>query len=160
MKTLTATYSNPTNARAAIDDLRDAGVSSDHISLVSTHVGDELRGIGEDMPADDTLKGMLSGGAWGGALGFLAGLTALAIPGVGPIIAAGPIAAAIGGAGIGAAAGGVVGALIDLGIDEDRAEHYASRVKSGDTLVVVRVDEDMANSVQKRLNNHSPTERA
>jgi hypothetical protein len=85
--------------------------------------------------------GGTSGMAVGGVLGWLAGIGALAIPGIGPFVAAGPIVAAIAGAGIGGALGGVAGALIGLGIPEYEAKRYEALVKDGGMLLSVHVDD-------------------
>lgn len=78
-----------------------------------------------------------TGGAVGGVLGWLAGIGSLAIPGIGPFIAAGPILAALGGAAVGATVGGVVGALIGMGIPEYEAKRYEGKVKGGNILISV-----------------------
>src|ERR1700743_24173 len=80
------------------------------------------------------------GGAVGGTLGLLAGIGALAIPGVGPLIAAGPIMGALAGLGVGGAVGGMVGALVSLGIPEYEAKRYEGRVKDGGILLSVHCD--------------------
>ena len=82
--------------------------------------------------------GALAGGLLGGAAGWLIGIGALAIPGVGPIIAAGPLAAALGGAALGAAGGGLIGALTGAGVPEEEAKWYDERVRSGSILLTVR----------------------
>jgi hypothetical protein len=84
--------------------------------------------------------GALTGGAIGGVLGWLTGIGALAIPGLGPFIAAGPIMAALSGAAVGGATGGLVGALIGMGIPEYEAKRYESRVKEGGVLISVHSD--------------------
>jgi hypothetical protein len=85
--------------------------------------------------------GAATGGATGGVIGLLAGIGALAIPGVGPFIAAGPIMAALSGAAVGAATGGVVGGLIGLGIPEIEAKRYDEKLKKGNYLIAVHTDE-------------------
>jgi len=82
-----------------------------------------------------------SGAVLGGALGWLAGIGALAIPGLGPFIAAGPIMAALAGAGVGGAVGGLVGALVGMGIPEYEAKRYEGRIKSGGILLSVHCDD-------------------
>ena len=82
-----------------------------------------------------------TGGATGGIIGLLAGIGALAIPGVGPFIAAGPIMATLSGAAVGAATGGVVGGLIGLGIPEIEAKRYEEKLKKGNYLIAVHTDE-------------------
>ena len=81
-----------------------------------------------------------TGGLVGGALGWLVGAGALAIPGLGPFIAAGPILAALGGAGIGATVGGVTGALVGMGIPEYEAKQYEGKLREGNILISVHVD--------------------
>jgi hypothetical protein len=84
--------------------------------------------------------GGVTGGVVGGALGWLAGIGALAIPGVGPFIAAGPIMAALGGAAVGGAVGGIAGALIGLGIPEYEAKRYEGKIKGGNVLISVHTE--------------------
>jgi hypothetical protein len=90
---------------------------------------------------EGTVAGVSAGGAVGGTLGLLAGIGALAIPGLGPFIAAGPIMAALSGAAAGAAVGGVTGALIGLGIPEVEARQYEGKLKDGNILLSVHVDD-------------------
>ena len=85
--------------------------------------------------------GGVAGGAIGGTLGLLAGIGALAIPGLGPLIAAGPIMAALGGMGAGAAVGGLSGALVGLGIPELEAKQYETKIKNGGILISVHVED-------------------
>jgi hypothetical protein len=82
-----------------------------------------------------------TGGILGGALGLLVGIGALAIPGLGPFIAAGPLMATLGGAAVGAGVGGITGALIGMGIPEIEAKLYEGKVKSGNILVAVHTDD-------------------
>jgi|SRR3954468_7150595 len=89
---------------------------------------------------EGTVSGGVAGGAIGGTLGLLAGVGALAIPGLGPFIAAGPIMATLAGGGAGAVAGGVIGALVGMGIPEYEAKRYEGRVKDGGTLISVHCD--------------------
>ncbi|MEP6713949.1 MAG: general stress protein [Terriglobia bacterium] len=90
---------------------------------------------------EGTATGATAGGALGGTLGLLAGIGALAIPGLGPFIAAGPIMGALAGLGVGAAAGGLIGALVGMGIPEYEAKRYEGRVKDGGILVSVHCDD-------------------
>jgi hypothetical protein len=89
---------------------------------------------------EGTATGVAAGGTLGGALGLLAGIGALAIPGVGPFIAAGPIMGALAGLGVGGAVGGLVGALVGMGIPEYEAKRYEGRVKEGGVLLSVHCD--------------------
>lgn len=90
---------------------------------------------------EGAVVGVTSGGVVGGTLGLLAGIGALAIPGLGPFIAAGPLMAALSGAAAGAAVGGVTGALIGLGIPEIEAKKYEGKLRGGNILVAVHVDD-------------------
>ena len=87
------------------------------------------------------MTGVAGGGLLGGTIGLLAGIGALAIPGLGPFIAAGPLMAALSGAAAGAAVGGITGALIGLGIPEIEAKRYEGKVRGGNLLVAVHVDD-------------------
>src|ERR1700682_185588 len=89
---------------------------------------------------EGTTTGVATGGTIGGALGLLAGIGALAIPGVGPLIAAGPIMGALAGMGVGGAVGGLIGALVGMGIPEYEAKRYEGRVKEGGILLSVHCD--------------------
>src|SRR6185312_3724905 len=89
---------------------------------------------------EGTATGATAGGVVGGALGLLAGIGALAIPGVGPLIAAGPIMGALAGVGVGGAVGGLIGALVGMGIPEYEAKRYEGRVKEGGILISVHCD--------------------
>lgn len=155
--TVSALYDNATDAHATVRDLADDGVRRNDISLIASDAAREyVEYHGEGIPADDTIGGAASGALLGGLGGLLVGLAALAIPGVGPIVAAGPIAAALTGAGIGAVAGGLMGALVDLGIDEDRAGYYAEGVRRGSTLVTANVEQDVADRVADIMDRHNP----
>ncbi|KAA9004157.1 low temperature-induced protein [Paenibacillus spiritus] len=126
-------------ATHAIQALQAKGVPSDDISVV-TRERDDLREITKEtgtMAPEGVATGAATGGVVGGVAGLLAGIGALAIPGIGPILAAGPIAAALTGAAVGAGAGGLVGGLIGLGIPEDEAKEYESYVDNGKILVLV-----------------------
>jgi tetrahydromethanopterin S-methyltransferase subunit C len=92
-----------------------------------------------------------AGGVLGGTLGLLAGIGALAIPGVGPLIAAGPVLAALSGAAAGAAVGGLTGALVGLGIPELEARAYEGKVKSGNILIAVHTDAREAEKAAEQI---------
>jgi len=138
------------DAEAALRELRDAGFNMNQISLVGRDA--DGKGIGGGNLADRTQTdegakaGAATGGALGGLGGLLVGLGALAIPGIGPVLAGGALATALAttaaGGAIGAAAGGVTGALVGLGIPDDRARLYNDRVNRGDYLVMVDGTED------------------
>ncbi|MCB5204753.1 hypothetical protein LH464_19995 [Neorhizobium sp. T786] len=146
MRTVTGLFDSYDDARAAVKALEDAGVSSDDISIVSHKDGKEdVEGQGNNA-AEGAGTGAGIGAAAGGAGGLLAGLGLLAIPGVGPVVAAGWLAAtaagAVAGAVAGGAAGGIVGAMIESGVSENDAHLYAEGVRRGGSLVVAKVDED------------------
>lgn len=100
---------------------------------------------------EGAVAGVSAGGAIGGTLGLLAGIGALAIPGVGIFIAAGPIMAALSGAAAGAAVGGIAGALVGLGIPEIEAKQYEGKVKGGNILLSVHVDDDAQKDRAKKI---------
>lgn len=133
------------DAEAALTELRDAGFSMNQVSLIakdSTGGTGAGANLGHGNKADEGAKaGAATGGALGGLGGLLVGLGALAIPGVGPVIAGGAVATAIAttlaGGAIGAAAGGIAGGLVGLGIPEDRAKVYNDRFQRGEYLVIV-----------------------
>ena len=106
---------------------------------------------------EGTTTGVAAGGAIGGTLGLLAGIGALAIPGLGPFIAAGPIMGALAGAGAGGAVGGLVGALVGMGIPEYEAKRYEGQVKDGGILLSVHCDDS---EWVGRAKTHSGTNRA
>jgi hypothetical protein len=92
-------------------------------------------------------KGAVAGGVIGGTAGLIAGLAGLALPGIGPLVAAGPIVAALTGAGIGAVAGGLIGGLRQVGVSDTDAEYYAEAVRRGGALVIVKAEDDRAERV-------------
>src|SRR6201986_2354701 len=100
---------------------------------------------------EGTAVGVTTGGVVGAAVGLMAGLGALAIPGVGPLIAAGPIMGALAGLGIGGAVGGLVGALAGMGIPEYEAKRYEGRVKDGGVLLSVHCDSSQEVSRAKEI---------
>src|ERR1700748_2628596 len=126
-------FSNVANAEAAIDGLTMAGFSSQAVSVLLSDK-DEARVLttaNATINAEGAAAGAGVGGVVGGALGLLAGIGALALPGVGPFIAAGPIMASLAGLGVGGAVGGFVGTLVGMGIPEFEAKLYDARVKDG-----------------------------
>ena len=122
--------------------LRTAGFTEGDISLLAPDRGG-LRDLGTQdstKAPEGAAAGASTGALFGGALGWLAGIGALAIPGVGPLIAAGPILAALTGAALGTAAGGLGGALIGLGIPEYEAQAYEGKLREGNILMCVHAD--------------------
>ena len=125
-----------------LEALRAAGFRGTDISvLMPENVGTKDFVHKKDTKAPEgATTGVASGAVIGGALGWLVGIGALAIPGLGPFIAAGPIMGLLAGAGAGGAVGGVAGALIGMGIPEYEAKRYEGRVKSGGILLSVHCD--------------------
>src|SRR5271168_407094 len=135
-------YQNEKQAERTVEDLLAAGFSNDDISvLLPNNQGtkDFAHDKGTKAP-EGTAAGVTTGGVIGGTLGLLAGIGVLAIPGVGPLIAAGPIMAALAGLGVGGAVGGIIGALVGMGIPEYEAKRYEGRVKQGGILLSVHSD--------------------
>lgn len=135
-------YSNQATAEAAVDQLFAGGFSNDDVSVLMSDVRGSRDFAAEKntKAPEGTVAGVSVGGAVGGTLGLLAGIGALAIPGVGPLIAAGPIMGALAGLGVGGTVGGLVGALVGVGIPEYEAQRYEGRVKEGGILVSVHCD--------------------
>jgi hypothetical protein len=131
-----------TQAIAIVDRLKLANFSANDISvLLPDRSGTKDFAHEQHTKAPEgATTGGVTGGVVGGALGWLVGIGALAIPGVGPFIAAGPIMAALGGAAVGGAVGGVAGALIGLGIPELEAKRYEGKIKSGNVLISVHTE--------------------
>jgi hypothetical protein len=135
-------YSNRQTAENAVDRLLASGFRNEDISvLLQDNVGTKDFAHQKDTKAPEgTTTGVVAGGAIGGTLGLLAGIGALAIPGLGPFIAAGPIMATLAGIGSGGVLGGVVGALVGMGIPEYEAKRYEGRIKEGGLLLSVHCD--------------------
>jgi hypothetical protein len=135
-------YPSAEHAERAVDALITAGFMSPDISVLlpDTRSTKEFAHVKETKAPEGTAAGVTTGGLIGGTLGVLAGIGTLAIPGVGPFIAAGPIMAGLAGLGVGGAVGGLVGALVGMGIPEYEAKRYEGRVKKGGTLLSVHCD--------------------
>src|SRR3954469_14844537 len=135
-------YSNRTAAENAVDRLIAAGFRNEDISvLLQDNAGTKDFAHDKNTKAPEaTTTGVVTGGAVGGTLGLLAGIGSLAIPGLGPFIAAGPIMGALAGIGAGGAVGGLVGALVGMGIPEYEAKRYEGHVKEGGILLSVHCD--------------------
>lgn len=144
MKNVVGVYDTQQEAINAIDRLLDQGYHKDEISVIGKNVDHVAEDTGTAME-ETAAAGAAVGGALGGIPGLLAGAGALAIPGVGPFIAAGPIAAGLMGAVTGASLGGLTGALIGMGIPDDEAEHYENSVKAGKIIVLVEKRYDNRN---------------
>lgn len=140
------------SAESIVDNLRSAGISSGEISVLmadKSGTRDFAHEQNTKLPEGAATGGAAGMGA-GAILGWLAGIGSLAIPGVGPFIAAGPIMAALGGAAVGGAAGGVIGALVGMGIPEYEAKLYDGKIRGGNALISVHTDNaDQVTKVKK-----------
>ncbi len=174
-RTITRLFNSHTEAMAAVTDLEQAGIKHDDISLIASNGDNWHAGHQHDRPhmkdgdhdgendaAEGAGKGATTGGLLGGGAGLLAGLGMLAIPGLGPVVAAGWLAAtavgALAGAAAGGAAGGLLGALKDAGHSDDEAQVYAEGVRRGGTLVSVRADDSRAAEIEQLLHGRSGVE--
>jgi hypothetical protein len=135
-------YKNSAQAESAVDRLTATGFSNNDISVLlpDAQSSKEFAHEKNTKAPEGATTGVATGGVLGGTLGLLAGIGALAIPGIGPFIAAGPIMGALAGLGVGGAVGGLVGALVGMGIPEYEAKRYEGRVKEGGVLLSVHCD--------------------
>jgi hypothetical protein len=148
-KTVIGVFKSRGQADKTVDEFKSKGFGEKEINVVAREDRAGGGGESEGMMGGRLQSGIATGGTIGGLAGVLAGVGALAIPGIGPVIAAGPIAAGL----TGAVAGGVAGGLVDLGIPEDRGKFYEGRVREGDIVVAIRSDErkvDEAAQIMRR----------
>lgn len=141
-------------ANTIVTALQSAGFRSDDISVLFPDKSSSRDFAHEKntKAPEGAVAGGLSGGVLGGALGWMAGIGLLAIPGVGPFIAAGPIMALLGGAALGAAAGGLTGSLIGMGMPEFEAKRYEGKIRDGRILISVHADNsDWTNKAKQVL---------
>ncbi|WP_075618745.1 general stress protein [Paenisporosarcina indica] len=161
-KRVIGVYDNGDDAVRAVEGLKAQGYDRDDISIVAKD-RDEVEAVNAETGTkteEGLAAGAATGGILGGAAGLLAGVGALAIPGIGPILAAGPIAAMLTGAAVGAGTGGLAGALIGMGIPEDEADQYERDVKEGKLLVLLDPNARTTDSfVTNELNTNSGTSR-
>lgn len=159
MTTVVGYFDNWEHADRAVRDLITDGAPRNQISVVtleSATQGKRATGAGDD--PHGTEGGATAGAVLGGAAGLALGLGALVIPGIGPILAAGPLIAALAGGAVGAAAGGIagglLGALVDAGVPKERAERYVEGVRQGGVLVTLRaVEHTSAGRAERVLRN-------
>jgi len=154
-KTVVALYDNFPTARRVVEDLVEAGFSRDTISLIANDASGEYKSY---LNADEDVTPE-EGAGFGAVVGALVGLGVALIPGVGPVLAAGPfaVAAMAGiGAAAGAATGGIAAALMDLGVPEVEAGYYLEGIRRGSTLVTVTADESSVNRAQDIMNRYNP----
>lgn len=154
-KAVVGVFRSEERAKEAINELKRQGFDEREISLIardnkhgaSQEGADRGENQGFTMGGQNVGDGALTGGALGGIAGLLAGAGALLVPGVGPIIAAGPLAAFL----TGIVGGGLVGSLVDFGIPEESGRHLEERVKQGDILVTLKAGEDEISKVSSVL---------
>lgn len=159
MKTVIGLYDDVNTAQQVVNELVDGGFDRNQISIVAnngsgqtmTTTAGSTRSTGEDVSSGE---GAGIGALEGGAIGLLAGIGAMAIPGIGPVLAAGPLIGALAGAGVGALTGGLVAGMIDSGIPEDLAGHYAEGVRRGGTLVSVITSDEWAQEAANIMNDY------
>lgn len=155
--TVSAIYDSYADAAAAVERVKAAGVPAADVSMTSNDTTldrsryEDYRNSGTSDTAEGAGTGAGIGAAVGGAGGLLAGLGILAIPGLGPVVAAGWLAATLVGAAAVGTAGGIVGALVGSGVDETHAHAYAEGVRRGGTLVNVRVADGDRARIQSLL---------
>ena len=152
-----ALYDDLTTARRAVEQLVSSGYDRDQISLVANDASNKYATYFKDK--DVTAE---EGAGFGTVVGALVGLGAMLIPGIGPVIAGGPLVAALVGAGVGAATGaltgGITASLMDMGIDEETAGYYAEGVRRGGALVVAHVADGNQNRALDVMNRYSPVD--
>ncbi len=152
-KSVFGIYKSRQSVESAVDSLKAGGFSSSDISVLMPK-SDSTQDFAHEKQTkapEGATTGGTAGVAIGAGLGWLVGIGALAIPGVGPFIAAGPIMAALAGAGIGGAVGGVTGALVGMGIPEYEAKRYESFVKDGGILLSVHSDNSDETAKAKKI---------
>ena len=152
MSTVIGVFHDISAAENAVKALRDKGFKDNEISIIAKDEQKRQSGSGDmetggEMGTDGIGDGTAWGAGLGGVAGLLAGAGALAIPGIGPIIAAGPLAGVLSGA----VTGGVAGGVIDLGIPEERGQQYEEELKQGGVLAVIETSSDKVNDASSIL---------
>ncbi len=165
-KTIVALYDRFESAKAAVEDIVQAGAARERIALLANHAGGNYPALNtnpsfarEDLNTDtDGQSGVVTGAevgiGLGGILGLLVGVGTIAIPGIGPLIAIGAWAVAAAGAAAGGVVGGVIGALTDHGVTDEDAHLYAEGLKRGGTLVTCVVNETQIDAITHIFKNH------
>lgn len=159
-KTITGLFDTYAVAAQAVREIEASGVARDDLSIVASNIDNRYAVTEESNAGPDAAVGAGVGAVLGGSAGVLAGLGLLAIPGVGPVVAAGWLVAtavgAVAGAGAGGATGGIIGSLTSNGVSKEHAHIYAEGIRRGGTLVTARVDEDRAAAVEQIMrSNHA-----
>lgn len=152
-KTVIGVFSREDSARKAVQDLVNSGFAESEISIIAR---DRQRDAGGTMMTGggNLSSGVTTGGILGGLAGLAAGAGALAIPGIGPLIAAGPLAGVLSGA----ATGGIAGGLIDWGIPSDRSDYYEGKVREGRILATVRTENEKIDLAASIFRNNGATD--
>ena len=161
MRTVAHLYDSYSTAESVVADLERAGFAHDAVSLVANQGATPVEPVTtetETHAATGAGTGASIGTLLGGGAGLLAGIGALAIPGVGPVIAAGWLVATLTGAGAGAAAGGLLGSLTGAGVSEEHAHVYTEGVRRGSTLVSVRADDMRVTEAEAIMARHGPVD--
>jgi len=160
-RTVIALYDSLSEANNAVEDLVDAGFDRNNISIIANDsTGESSNYINDNGNRTDDVSGG-EGASFGAVIGGLIGLGTALIPGIGPIMAAGPLAAVVMGAVgalTGALTGGIAASLIDLGLSEDDAHLYAEGIRRGGTMVTVHTDEASIEDARSILNDHNPVD--
>lgn len=158
-RTVIGVFDSHDQVERAVNDLKERGFNEREISIVAREDngqgGNEGGNQGGMMGnGSEVRSGVATGGAIGGVAGLLAGAGALAIPGIGPILAAGPLAAALSGA----VTGGIAGGLIDFGIPEERGRHFEQRLREGRLLGLVKCDANRADQAERIFRDNGARE--
>ena len=153
-RTVSRLYDSNSQAQRAVEALEQAGFTSSEVSLISRYRDDNT--LADD--ATGTATGATAGAVVGGGGGLLAALGVIAIPGIGPLVAAGVLATTLVGAAGGSVIGGLLGALTDYGVSEEDAHVYSEAVRRGGSLVTVRTDDARASKADAILNSHKPVD--
>jgi sporulation protein YlmC with PRC-barrel domain len=158
--TITRSYDSASDAYKAASAAKASGIADDDVSVIANNTENWYSDDKGSDAADGAAKGATVGAVAGGTAGLLAGLGMLAIPGLGPIVAAGWLAAmatgAVAGAAAGGATGGLIGAMTNHDVSEEDAHVYAENVRRGGTLLMVRADESRRAAVENILDGHNP----
>jgi uncharacterized protein (TIGR02271 family) len=160
MKTIVGLYKDFDTAQRVVEDLTDAGISRDHISLMANDASGQYASVIKQNAGDQKDVKAGEGAAVGAVAGALVGLGAMLIPGIGPVVAMGPLVAGLTGAGVGAVAGaatgGITASLVDMGVTDEDAGYYAEGVRRGGTLVVVQSEDNNSREIMEIMRDHSP----
>jgi uncharacterized membrane protein len=159
IRTIVGSFDDSRAAHRAAEALIADGFMQQDISVVASNILGDYTPDGrplliDEAPDTDTATGAVAGGMLGGAAALTASLIGLAIPGLGPVVAFGPLIAMLTGAGAGAVAGGLVGALAHSGVPQEHATYYAESVRRGGALVFLRADDSRAERAAEILREH------